>query len=97
MKAYLSTSQRRPLLLIIPLQLGINSGTSNKDKEESEKIKECQKKMIDKMNANGVPIGVALGFPRFTDYETNYLVIKYKTTKVYDDNGGNEDLDEEDE
>lgn len=97
MKAYLSTSKRRPLMLIIPLQLGINPGTSNKDKEEAEKIKECQKKLIDGLNVNAVPIGVALGFPRFADYETNYLVIKYKTTRVYDENGGNEDLDEEDD
>lgn len=97
MKAYLSTSKRRPLMLILPLQLGINTGVSSKDKEEAEKIKECQKKLIDGMNVNAVPIGVALGFPRFTDYESNYLVIKYKTTKVYDENGGNEDLDEEDE
>ena len=97
MKAYLSTSKRRPLMLIIPLQLGINTGTSNKDREEAEKIKECQKKLIDRMNVNAVPIGVALGFPRFADYENNYLVIKYKTTRVYDENGGNEDLDEEDD
>ena len=97
MKAYLSTSERRPLMLIIPLQLGINLGTSNKNKEEVEKIKESQKKLLERLNVNAVPIGVALGFPRFKDYESNCLVIKYKTTKVYDENGGNEDLDEEDE
>ncbi len=97
MKAYLSTSKRRPLMLIIPLQLGINPGTTNKDKEEAEKIKECQKNLLDRLNVNAVPIGVALGFPRFADYDSNYLVINYKTTRVYDENGGNEDLDEEDE
>lgn len=97
MKAYLSTSNRRPLMLLIPLQLGINSGTSIKDPEEAKKNKECQKKLIDSLNVNAVPIGVALGFPRFADYDSNYLAIKYKTTKVYDENGGNEDLDEEDD
>jgi len=98
MKAYLSTSKRRPLMLIIPLQLGVNSGTSNNiDKEEIEKIKESQKKLIDRLNTNAVPIGVALGFPMFAEYGSNYLVIKYKTTAVYEKNKGNEDLDEEDE
>ena len=83
-------------MLIIPLELGINQGTP-KNKEEAEKIKECQKKLIDGLHVNATPIGVALGFPRFVDYESNYLVIKYKTTRVYDENGGNDDLDEEDE
>lgn len=96
MKAYLSTPNRRPLMLLIPLQLGISPNTPTKD-TDAEKNKECQKKLIEGMNPNATPIGVALGFPRFGGYDSNCLAIKYKTTKVYDDNGGNEDLDEEDE
>lgn len=96
LKAYLSTDKRRPLMLIIPLQLGVIPDTSNKDRDEYEKTKESQKKLIDGFKPNAVPIGLALGFPRYTDYENNRLVIKYKTTKIYDENGGNEDLDEDD-
>lgn len=97
MKAYLSTSKRRPLMLIIPLQLGINTGSSNKNENDAERIKEHQKKLLDRLGSNSVPIGVALGFPVSDNNESNHLIIKYKTTRVYDKNGGNEDLDEDDD
>ncbi len=95
-KAYLFTAARRPLLLIIPLQLKVMSDTSSKENEEDTFIRESQKKLLQGFNEDATPIGVALGFPRFAGIDEDQLFIKYKTTKIYDQNGGNEDIDEDD-
>ena len=95
-KAYLFTAARRPLLLIIPLQLKVMSDTSSKDSEESAFIRDSQKKLLQGFKEGATPIGVALGFPRLAGIDEDQLFIKYKTTKIYDQNGGNEDLDEDD-
>ena len=89
-KAYLNTSKRRPLMLLIPLQLGINFGESNPE------ILEKQRSLVKKLDT-AAPLGVALGFPRFGEDSGDRLVIRYKTTVVYQKMGGNEDLDEEDD
>ena len=90
-KAYLATSKRRPLMLLIPLQLGINQDEPNPD------IKEKQRRLVKNLDQTAPPLGVALGFPRFGDEFGDRLVIRYKTTVVYQKMGGNEDLDEEDD
>ena len=98
MKAYLATSKRRPLLLIIPLQLKI--GTIRKetqDREEKELQIAEQRKLLENMEPGLTPIGVALGFPRFNEEYKDVLIIRYKTSVIYDKNGGNEDLDEAEE
>ena len=84
-KAYLRTSNRRPLMLLFPLQLGRKSGDTNTDKKE----------LVESLGSS-TPIGVALGFPLFGEESDERLIIKYKTSVVYSKMGGNDDLDEED-
>ena len=84
-KAYLRTSNRRPLMLLFPLQLSLKTGDPNTDKKE----------LVTSLGSS-TPIGVALGFPLFGEDSDERLIIKYKTSVVYSKMGGNDDLDDED-
>ena len=77
-------------MILIPLQLGVNFDESNPE------IKERQSNFVKKLGSL-VPIGVALGFPKFNDESGDRLIIKYKTSVVYKKMGGNDDLDEDDD
>ncbi len=94
-KAYLSTDKRRPILLIYPLDL-FHDMTD--DGSENYKAK---RELLIEIGRGATPIGVAIGFPKYYVDPNNpladRLLIKYKTTVVYNKMGGNEDLDQEDE
>ena len=82
-KAYLMTTERRPLLLIYPIE--VNGDSQGDDAKEIAAV------------LGGRPtIGVALGFPEVEDARSDEAyVIRYKTTAVYNKIGDNPDLDEE--
>lgn len=91
---YLKTKNRRPVMLIYPVDLG------EPEKEEGpniEKIKE-KNEVRRQLSDSQFPIGVALGFPAYRDESDEEndgkMMISYKTTQIYARMRGNEDLDE---
>jgi hypothetical protein len=96
-KTYLRTKDRRPLMLIYPIDLGEIEDPKNKvDPQKIEGKNEIRRGL----NREQFPIGIALGFPAYrdeNDESSTKMMIKYKTNAIYERMRGNEDLDEEDE
>ena len=87
-KAYLKDKNRRPILLIYL----INVTGSKEGDDSNSKAEEAYSRLKDKRTP---PVGIALGFPEDPDRHNEAMTIRYKTNKIYDENLGNEDLDEE--
>lgn len=87
-KAYLCTDKRRPIMLIYV----IDTGQASNEKDET--IRARKNEIRARLNGEN-PVGVAMGFPRYSEDRLNdKLMIKYRTSVVYDRLGGNDDLDE---
>ena len=85
---YLQTEDRRPLLLIYPIRLGLGTGP--------EALINNRRNIVSVLDSNNLhPIGIAIGFPADSNVSSSEkTVIKYRTTTVYNKFNGNEDLDE---
>ena len=88
---YLQTKDRRPLLLLYPIKLGIKA-------TDDEVLRANMSAITTNLDERGLcPFGVATGFPTDPDSGGNSMQISYKTSVVYRKMKGNEDLDEPEE
>ena len=88
---YLQTKDRRPLLLLYPIKLGIKP-------TDDEALKANMTSIVTNLEEKKLcPIGVAIGFPAGSDSGKGNMHISYKTSVVYSKMKGNEDLDEPEE
>ena len=88
---YLQTKDRRPLLLLYPIKLGIKA-------TDDEVLKANMSTITTSLEERGLcPFGVAIGFPTDPDSDGSNMQISYKTSVVYKKMKGNEDLDEPEE